>query len=854
MGTNTSIYGEQTDWIATGSSGSGHADPNDNYYFANFGSGSSYNVSTLKAAVDNGKLTLNTPIDKSISWCGLGQESMFSKLESYNNKVWEDENDPFKMMNKDERIITNFGLFGKPGTWTLASPTVSNWYYADATAQTYASRARWAPEAGDGTSSTTSNFNMGLMPITQLPMRNCVAIPVIECRTAIDASPSNSGMTRAYAWEYFDPNSEINYTNHPYITAIGMQFWGTPSDLGGNRSNRLSGIHIAVLDETKACDGQPFDVEQPSIVQGATYQYYAMGRTYSTMSQRPGMGMTIMGLLSTNSDCMILPHASGYQRNSRGNIVIPHPNGQLSYVVNPSTAVGVGDWVYYYVQYYDGLQDWIREQMACFGLFFTDDEQTALNGELDSKNMFLGILEDGIGHGKYSRGEENRDQPQWNWATTNQSPYDPNNPPKIDPNEYDEENKSVLRNPLYAQIGGHTYITTGGNFQGVYNKVMQNLEDAIRQLQGAESGALYARQQADADPRDEDKALTAANREALADIYRQTANTYTDAYRGIHANPINSVKSILAFPFDLRPYISSSAESYMRWGLWNVSGKEEPASGDFNLVTGTTSQFWVPGGTCTYFAEYENFLDYSPYCSAELYIPYCGSVNIDPETFIGHDITVRYLVDWHTGACLALVYRDSLIVEQISGQMGISIPMIAADELSYANSMFQGQQAVKNAQTNAVATTVSGLANGFTQGVKMATIPLPTTIAGGLASITQSAAGIVTSYNNVKSAEYELATKQLSYKQLTTATPMTSTGNEQECRLVIYRPTFLDKNTKRDFGKYGHTTGFACLKNESLENYTGLTVCSSVDLSGIGQATEKEKEMIERALRSGVYL
>ena len=432
MGTNTSIYGEQADWITMGGV---HENLNNSYFFANFGSSTSYNVSTLKAAVDNGKLTLNTPIDKSISWCGLGRESAFSNLECYNNKVWEDENDPFKMMNKDTRSITNFGLFGKPGTWTLASPSVSSWYYTDATAQDHASRARWAPEAADGTSSTKSNYNMGLMPITQIPMRNCVAVPVIECCTDIDVNPSNDGRTRAYGWEYFDPNSDINYTTHPYITAIGMQLLGWyTDDFSGNRSNRISNnLHIAVLDETDACKGQPFDVEQPARKQSGTYQYYAMGKTYSTMSQRPSMGLTIMGLISTNNSTMILPHDSGFQRNSRGNMVIPHPNGKLSYVNNPSTAVGVGDWVYYYVEYYDGLQEWIRQQIACFGLFFTDDEQTALNGALDDDKMFLGILNNGIGHGKYSHGQDNKKQPQWNWATTNQSPYDPNNPPDPTP-------------------------------------------------------------------------------------------------------------------------------------------------------------------------------------------------------------------------------------------------------------------------------------------------------------------------------------------------------------------------------------------------------------------------------------
>ena len=155
MGVNTSIYGEQANWVSFGGT---HENLDNSYFYANFGSSTSYDVSTLKAAIDNGKLEINTPIDKTLSWCGLGEESMFSKIESYNNKVWEDENDPFKMMNKDSRTVTNFGLFGKPGTWSLASPSVSSWYYSDATTQAYASRARWSPEAGNGTTSTTSNF------------------------------------------------------------------------------------------------------------------------------------------------------------------------------------------------------------------------------------------------------------------------------------------------------------------------------------------------------------------------------------------------------------------------------------------------------------------------------------------------------------------------------------------------------------------------------------------------------------------------------------------------------------------------------------------------------------------------
>jgi len=72
--------------------------------------------------------------------------------------------------------------------------------------------------------------------------------------------------------------------------------------------------------------------------------------------------------------------------------------------------------------------------------------------------MFLGILINGIGHGDYSHGKDNRDQPQWNWATTNQSPYDPDNPPP-DPDvipSYPDKNPILPTTPGFTLAGKGT--------------------------------------------------------------------------------------------------------------------------------------------------------------------------------------------------------------------------------------------------------------------------------------------------------------------------------------------------------------------------------------------------------------
>lgn len=402
--------------------------------------------------------------------------------------------------------------------------------------------------------------------------------------------------------------------------------------------------------------------------------------------------------------------------------------------------------------------------------------------------------------------------------------------PEDDPTDYEDNPSTELHVGLFSSIGIDTYITSMNQFRGVYYKMIQELTNA-------QQAYIMALSQAQ-----DYITISRAENEFKAIVSK---------LGGLNSNPINCINSVLAFPFDLTNYLAS--ENTRSW-LWGTVGILADDIGYTNFkrvvgINGSTSGI-VNGGECTYFAEYKNFLDYEPYCSAEVYIPYCGSLAIDPKSYIGHKIKVKYLVDFNTGACVGLLYRDNLVVDQITGQMGMSIPMVATDVFNYNNSLFQGNQALKNSQTGAIAATI-GAASTSANFIKSA-IKDPTALTG-FGSIASSMANVATSYNRMASAQYELATTQMPFKQISTASVATSTANEQKCRLVIYRPTFLDGYSKDDFGDYGHTTGFACLKNDKLKNYTGLTIASGLDTTGI-QATEKEKEMIINAFQTGVYM
>ena len=56
-----------------------------------------------------------------------------------------------------------------------------------------------------------------------------------------------------------------------------------------------------------------------------------------------------------------------------------------------------------------------------------------------------------------------------------------------------------------------------------------------------------------------------------------------------------------------------------------------------------------------------------------------------------------------------------------------------------------------------------------------------------------------------------------------------------------------------DAEKYGKTIGYACLKNTTIGDVSGFTVCSDIDLSGI-PATADEINAIKSAFESGVYV
>ena len=280
--------------------------------------------------------------------------------------------------------------------------------------------------------------------------------------------------------------------------------------------------------------------------------------------------------------------------------------------------------------------DWIISQMLTLGFWvYTGSDIDNFDPEHPDEYAYAPLFDAyGTTTGEGVNGEAAAQTPAGSWTTNVQGEdiYHGEEPP-FDPNRYDNENKTILPTPSYIS-GNKLYALNIGELRGVLgklNEVSENLESTVEAVQ---------------------KFLT--------------------------NNPIDSIKGCVYFPLDISAIVSTET-TQTNVILGNVD----------TLVQGylITNRIGVVNmGSCTYYPPdgVDDFRSFEPYSSAELYVPYCGSVKIEPADYIGHKISVKYLIDVETGACLALIYKDDLAIDSIAGQIGVQIPITGVQTASFA--------------------------------------------------------------------------------------------------------------------------------------------------------------------------
>ena len=400
--------------------------------------------------------------------------------------------------------------------------------------------------------------------------------------------------------------------------------------------------------------------------------------------------------------------------------------------------------------------DEILAQCLKYGVIIAESDPTDLTNS--ANDTYIPKIVNGKVSKDSTHGTENATNPQVSWFNPWQdAKYDPYKP--VDPNDYTD--KIDLNKPS---------LTT----TGIFNRTF---------------------------------ALTASSIKSLADyLWNADETIFNEIVKGLSlmgGNPIDGLIDLRLYPFDVSTKTSGGNSKSIVVGRTDtkVNGLE---INDYNAV--------LDLGSCTFFPNFGNFLDYEPFTTASLYIPYVGIVPISTADFMGQTISCKMVVDITTGSCTAVVFANDIPIIYKNGNIGVEIPMTGTNSAEYA----------------------SRIAGGLTSGA--------TDIALGAAN--KSVGQVVSGVGSI--ADSALSVNNTMYNTAGSSSPACGLWQPQNCYFIIQRPVpIVPKN-------YGHTVGYACNYQAKIGDCSGYTQTYNVDVSSIN-APESEKNAIAEILNSGFY-
>ena len=372
MAINTSIYGTSEQWI----------DSSFNRYITNKNKVAYFaaNASRLENGVSANKLSYSTPIDKSLSYCGLGTESALSHI-GYIYKV----GGTYGVQEWQDSFVTNFAFFQQNSTNIDMSQSINYYKFNDNTI--YKSTTWQATQE-------YPNVMKYLQPYTLINPLSFVLCIYIRC--------CNAALTD---WRDVDLKTYMTTykTSHPYIICAYIQpFFNNQAwtenaprrTISGDTETSLNGnlrtMSYGRLDSYK-CEGKNFEA----------YNYYLCD-------------CTVFGFFC---------RAEGLIYDDKMFFIMATENCKSH--VHTYLTGGDHDYLAAYIEYFDGIEEEILKTVACFGLYFTPSATVATSGKLTNNDMYIGLLdENGIGHGQYLKGAETVNAPQNEFTDMNQSGYD----------------------------------------------------------------------------------------------------------------------------------------------------------------------------------------------------------------------------------------------------------------------------------------------------------------------------------------------------------------------------------------------------------------------------------------------
>ena len=455
--------------------------------------------------------------------------------------------------------------------------------------------------------------------------------------------------------------------------------------------------------------------------------------------------------------------------------------------------------VLYRIPYSDTVYEDLMQAVASLGFCFTPTSKNSFNVNFTDADMCIPVIDDnGITTGEYTRGADNINNDLYNADSVRDKGYNPDTPPApVDPN-------------TYSNTTGFNYITEGAAMTVRYVLDGANVDKLLTDLWTINASIAQGGDFEYFDGKIKDEYLT--------------------------TNPIDCIVSLIRYPFNI-PYQLQPLQSYVKLGKTEGSAKGWTTVYIANQINFQGIDIFPRFGDC--------FLDYEPYTTYELYVPFCGTTKIRAADILGHTLNVTMLIDLITGSCTAYVKADQLVIETLQGSCGVQQQISGTDTATMNANIYNGILAQKQAKAGMIAQGASAL------------LPSSWVNPAGYAAKGEQAEA------SYKQATFAIEHMETPVHSQGAASPLLGWIQEFDARLMIYYPEgdVIDGAIPPSFkpaplAAFGHLKGFATVTPGTVGAFrsSNAAFISGDIIADDIPCTLSERNRIKSMFADGVYL
>lgn len=278
---------------------------------------------------------------------------------------------------------------------------------------------------------------------------------------------------------------------------------------------------------------------------------------------------------------------------------------------------------------------------------------------------------------------------------------------------------------------------------------------------------------------------------------------FVDTIKKILQSPMDALISLALFP------VKPPTDGIHNISLGYIDSGVSALRVSDQFMTVQTSGLIVPH-------KYNSYLDYAPYTSAEIFLPFIGFCPLNINDIMGKSIDVTYNIDLLSGVCTAIVHANAQSLYSYSGNMAMFLPLSAGN---WARML----------------TPIFGMVGGVSS------------LAAGIGSVMGGAPLLASTGMAVRGAE---SIGNLGGNSVSRSGGISGNAGimgDYQPFIVVTRP-INDKPTT-----YDSNIGQTYNKSAQLGTLSGFTVIEEAHIEGMN-ATDAEKQEIERLLKEGVIL